>query len=351
MNRLLQGDVGSGKTLVAAAAAAIMIDNGFQTAIMAPTEILANQHYKNFNQLFMPLNIPVALLTGRLSTVQKRESLTHIANGQTPIVIGTHALIQEGVNFKKLGFVVVDEQHRFGVDQRGMLIKKGLNPHVLSMTATPIPRTLSLTLYGDMDVSILDEMPPGRKTVRTRVVSPGGLARAYDFIRKEVRKGRQVYVVYPLISESEKMDLKAAEAGFEELRNVIFPDLKVALLHGKTPSREKEAVMKDFKEGKIHILVSTTVIEVGVDVPNAGIMMIENAERFGLTQLHQLRGRVGRGAEQSYCLLVNRKNTEQGIPVFAFWRKAQMVLKLQNRIYNCGAPGNFSVHGNMEIQD
>ncbi|BFN38098.1 ATP-dependent DNA helicase RecG [Fidelibacter multiformis] len=341
MNRLLQGDVGSGKTLVAAAAAAIMIDNGYQSAIMAPTEILANQHYINFNQLFMPLNIPVALLTGRLGAAQKRESLTHVANGQTPIVIGTHALIQEGVTFSKLGFVVVDEQHRFGVDQRGLLIKKGMNPHVLSMTATPIPRTLSLSLYGDMDVSILDEMPPGRKTVRTRVVTPGGLALAYDFIRKEVRKGRQIYVVYPLISESEKMDLKAAEAGYEELRDEIFPDLKVALLHGRTPSREKEAVMQDFKGGKIHILVSTTVIEVGVDVPNASIMMIENAERFGLTQLHQLRGRVGRGAEQSYCLLVNRKNTEQGNTRLRILEKSSDGFEIAEADLQLRGPGEF----------
>jgi ATP-dependent DNA helicase RecG len=327
--------------LVAAAAAAIMIDNGYQSAIMAPTEILANQHYINFNQLFMPLNIPVALLTGRLGAAQKRESLTHVANGQTPIVIGTHALIQEGVTFSKLGFVVVDEQHRFGVDQRGLLIKKGMNPHVLSMTATPIPRTLSLSLYGDMDVSILDEMPPGRKTVRTRVVTPGGLAPAYDFIRKEVRKGRQIYVVYPLISESEKMDLKAAEAGYEELRDEIFPDLKVALLHGRTPSREKEAVMQDFKGGKIHILVSTTVIEVGVDVPNASIMMIENAERFGLTQLHQLRGRVGRGAEQSYCLLVNRKNTEQGNTRLRILEKSSDGFEIAEADLQLRGPGEF----------
>jgi ATP-dependent DNA helicase RecG len=341
MNRLLQGDVGSGKTLVAAAAAAIMIDNGFQTAIMAPTEILANQHYKNFNHLFMPLNIPIALLTGRQSAPKKRESLTHVANGQTPLVIGTHALIQEGVVFRELGFVVVDEQHRFGVDQRALLIKKGLSPHVLSMTATPIPRTLSMTLYGDMDVSILDEMPPGRKAVRTSVVTPGGLTHIYDFIRKEIHNGRQVYVVYPLISESEKMDLQAAEAGYKKLRDTIFPDLNVALLHGKTPSREKERIMTDFKKGAIHILVSTTVIEVGVDVPNASIMMVENAERFGLTQLHQLRGRVGRGADQSYCLLVNRKNSERGNARLGILEKSTDGFEIAEADLRLRGPGEF----------
>lgn len=341
MNRLLQGDVGSGKTLVAAATAAIMTDNGFQTAIMAPTEILATQHYKNFNQLFTPLNIPIALLTGRQSAPKKRESLTHVANGQTPLVIGTHALIQEGVAFKNLGLVVVDEQHRFGVDQRALLIRKGLSPHVLSMTATPIPRTLSMTLYGDMDVSVLDEMPPGRKAIRTSVVTPAGLPKTYEFIRSEIHKGRQVYVVYPLISESEKMDLKAAEAGYEELRDTVFPDLNVAILHGKTPAREKERIMTEFKEGKIQILVSTTVIEVGVDVPNASIMMVENAERFGLTQLHQLRGRVGRGAEQSYCLLVNRKNTEQGNARLRILEKSTDGFEIADADLKLRGPGEF----------
>ena len=312
MNRLLQGDVGSGKTLVAASIAAIMVDNGYQTAIMAPTEILAAQHYQNFNNLFSPLNIPIALLTGKQTVSKKRDTLQDIASGKMPIIIGTHALIQEGVSFNRLGFVVVDEQHRFGVDQRATLIKKGLNPHVLSMTATPIPRTLTMTLYGDMDVSVLDEMPPGRKSIHTRVIQSSQINQAYDFIKKEVMSGRQAYVVYPLISESEKMDLRAAEAGYEELKTRIFPDLNVALLHGKTPSREKGKIMNEFKNGNIHILVSTTVIEVGVDVPNATVMAVENSERFGLTQLHQLRGRVGRGGNQSYCLLINRKNSEQG---------------------------------------
>ena len=341
MNRLLQGDVGSGKTLVAAAVAAIMIDNGYQTAIMAPTEILAVQHYKNFNMLFMPLNIPIALLTGKQTASKKREILTHIANGQTPLIIGTHALIQEGVTFKHLGFVVVDEQHRFGVDQRANLIKKGLNPHVLSMTATPIPRTLTMTLYGDMDVSILDEMPPGRKTVHTRVIHPSQINQAYDFIKKEIKAGRQAYVVYPLISESEKMDLKAAEAGYEELKTHIFPDLNVALLHGKTPSREKERIMNEFKTGSIHILVSTTVIEVGVDVPNATVMAVENAERFGLTQLHQLRGRVGRGGNQSHCLLINRKNSEQGNARLDILEKSSNGFEISEADLKLRGPGEF----------
>lgn len=341
MNRLLQGDVGSGKTLVAAAVAAIMIDNGYQTAIMAPTEILALQHYKSFNSLFMPLNIPIALLTGKQSTSKKQEALTHIANGQTPLIIGTHALIQEGVTFKHLGFVVVDEQHRFGVDQRANLIKKGLNPHVLSMTATPIPRTLTMTLYGDMDVSILDEMPPGRKIVHTCVIKPSLINQTYEFIRKEIIAGRQAYVVYPLISESEKMDLKAAEAGYEELKTKIFPDLKVALLHGKTPSREKERIMDDFKKGIIHVLVSTTVIEVGVDVSNATVMAVENAERFGLTQLHQLRGRVGRGGNQSYCLLINRKNTEHGNARLDILEKSSNGFEISEADLKLRGPGEF----------
>lgn len=341
MNRLLQGDVGSGKTLVAAAVAAIMMDNGYQTAIMAPTEILAVQHYKSFNSLFMPLNIPIALLTGKQRVSKKQETLTHIANGQTPLIIGTHALIQEGVTFKHLGFVVVDEQHRFGVDQRANLIKKGLNPHVLSMTATPIPRTLTMTLYGDMDVSVLDEMPPGRKTVNTRVIKPSLINQTYEFIRKEIIAGRQAYVVYPLISESEKMDLKAAEAGYEELKTHVFPDLNAALLHGKTPSREKERIMDDFKKGIIHILVSTTVIEVGVDVPNATVMAVENAERFGLTQLHQLRGRVGRGGNQSYCLLINRKDSEQGNVRLNILEKSSNGFEISEADLKLRGPGEF----------
>lgn len=309
MNRLLQGDVGSGKTWVASMAAAIMADNGFQTAIMAPTEILARQHAIHFEREFNQLRIPCCLLTGKTSKKERETMLPALADGRIPIVIGTHALIQEAVAFKDLGLVIIDEQHRFGVDQRGDLIRKGHHPHVLAMTATPIPRTLSMTLYGDMDVSVIDELPPGRKAISTKMISPGRLPGVYDFLQKEMDAGRQVYVVYPLIKESEKMDLKAAEEGLKELKT-YFPAKQIALLHGKTANDEKNRIMGAFKANEIQLLVSTTVIEVGINVPNASVMLIENAERFGLSQLHQLRGRVGRGADKSWCILVQRKETE-----------------------------------------
>ena len=303
MNRLLQGDVGSGKTLVAAMAAAIMTANGYQTAIMAPTEILANQHYEHFKSEFDRLRVPCCLLTGKTTKKQRENLLKAIKDGHIPIVIGTHALIQDDVEFKHLGLVIIDEQHRFGVDQRGALIKKGPPPHTLAMTATPIPRTLSMTLYGDMDVSIIDEMPKGRIPVKTKVVLPSRLPGVYDFFETEIKAGRQIYVVYPLIAESEKMDIKAAEEGYKEL-NERFSDYRVALLHGKTKKEEKKEIMTGFMENKVNLLVSTTVVEVGVNNPNASVMLIENAERFGLSQLHQLRGRVGRGSEASWCILV-----------------------------------------------
>ncbi|MDD5708986.1 MAG: ATP-dependent DNA helicase RecG [Candidatus Marinimicrobia bacterium] len=309
MNRLLQGDVGSGKTLVAAMCAAIMTANGYQTAIMAPTEILAEQHARHFRREFERLGVESCLITGKTPRKQRETMLEGIVLGKIPIVIGTHALISDDVRFHALGLVVIDEQHRFGVEQRGSLIGKAAQPHVLAMTATPIPRTLSMALYGDMDVSLIDEMPRGRKPVRTKVVEPGRLEQVYRFLEKEMQAGRQVYVVYPLISESEKMDLQALEQGFSDLSR-RFSEYRPEMLHGKTKKEEKLRIMQDFMEGRSKMLVSTTVIEVGIDNPRASVMLIENAERFGLSQLHQLRGRVGRGTEASWCILIRRSDAD-----------------------------------------
>jgi len=304
MNRLLQGDVGSGKTVVAVVAMLIAVENGYQSALMAPTEILAEQHFITVHRWLECLGVRVALLKGGQRSAHRRAILEGIQSGEIQIAIGTHALVQEGVEFKSLGFVVIDEQHRFGVMQRAVLRRKGLHPDVLVMTATPIPRTLALTLYGDLDVSVMDELPKGRIPVRTVWRTEEKREAIYEFIREEIRKGRQAYVVYPLVEESEKVDLAAATEGCETLSKSVFPDFKTALLHGRMKGEEKESVMQAFKAGDIRILVSTTVIEVGVDVPNAAVMLIEHAERFGLTQLHQLRGRVGRGADQSTCILL-----------------------------------------------
>ncbi len=306
MNRLVQGDVGSGKTLVALMVALIAFDNGFQASLMAPTEILATQHYNNISRMVEGIGLNVALLTGSTRKKEREKIHAGIESGKIQFLIGTHALIEDSVNFGKLGLVIVDEQHRFGVAQRAKLWKKnsGIPPHVLVMTATPIPRTLAMTLYGDLDISVIDELPPGRKPIETRHYLENRRLQVYDFIRKEVEKGRQAYIVYPLISESEKMDLKSLEDGYEHLQKV-FPRFKLSMVHGKLKPAEKDEEMNRFKEGKTQIMVATTVIEVGVDVPNASIMIIESAERFGLSQLHQLRGRVGRGAEQSYCLLMS----------------------------------------------
>ncbi len=306
MSRLLQGDVGSGKTIVAAQAGIIAVENGFQVAIMAPTEILAEQHYFNFRHLLRPLGYGVVLLKGSLRTKEKREAAERIRTGEAQVVIGTHALIQGGVRFRDLGLVVVDEQHRFGVVQRGALKEKGGWPDMLVMTATPIPRSLALTLYGDLDVSVIDCLPPGRQPVETLRLTEAQRERAYGAIREAVKAGNQVYVVYPLVEESEKSDLRAATEMAERLDKEMFPECRVGLLHGKLKGSEKESVMAAFAEGLIRILVATTVIEVGVDVPNATLMVIEHAERFGLAQLHQLRGRVGRGAARSRCILIAR---------------------------------------------
>ncbi|MGI8746681.1 MAG: ATP-dependent DNA helicase RecG [Bryobacteraceae bacterium] len=311
MSRLLQGDVGSGKTLVAAEAAIIAIENGYQAVLLAPTEILASQHYLSFKSLFQKLGYVVLLLTGSNSAREKEQLKKLLAAGLAHIGIGTHALLEKDVEFKRLGLAIVDEQHRFGVMQRLQLsekgqhrAEKGQHPDVLVMTATPIPRTLALTLYGDLDVSVIDEMPPGRKPIVTKHVTEDQIERVYSFLKKQVDAGRQAYVVYPVIEETETQAIKAAQQMHTHLSEIVFPTLKVGLLHGKLKSGEKESVMDRFKRGEIDILVSTTVIEVGVDVSNATVMIVEQAERFGLAQLHQLRGRVGRGAEQSYCLLV-----------------------------------------------
>ncbi len=307
MYRLLQGDVGSGKTLVAAEAAIIAIENGYQVVVLAPTEILATQHFFYFKKLLHKLDYVVILMTGSNTAREKTQLRKLAAHGLAKIVVGTHALLEPDVEFHKLGLAIVDEQHRFGVEQRQKLMEKGVHPDVLVMTATPIPRTLALTIYGDLDVSVIDEMPPGRKPIVTEHVEEMRIEQVYGFLRKQVVGGRQAYVVYPVIEESETQAMKAAAKMHEHLSRVVFPDLRVGLLHGKLSAAEKETAMEDFQRGETQILVSTTVIEVGVDVPNATVMLIEQAERFGLAQLHQLRGRVGRGAEQSYCILVTGK--------------------------------------------
>jgi len=303
MHRLVQGDVGSGKTLVALMAASFVAEGGMQTALMVPTEILAEQHFANARRRLEPLGIKVALLTSQVKTRERDAVLARLKSGDIQVAIGTHALIQDDVEFKNLGLVIIDEQHRFGVEQRNQLKAKGLSPHFLVMTATPIPRTLAMTVYGDLDVSVIDEMPAGRIPIVTRKTFQSKRPSVMGFIREHVEKGRQAYIVYPLIEESESLDLRNALEEFDKIK-VDFEGFSVGLLHGKMKPAEKDDVMKRFRKGEIHILVSTTVIEVGVDVPNANIMLIEHAERFGLSQLHQLRGRVGRGAHKSYCILM-----------------------------------------------
>ncbi|MDY4751119.1 MAG: ATP-dependent DNA helicase RecG [Prevotella sp.] len=305
MNRLVQGDVGSGKTLVALMAMLIAVDNGFQACMMAPTEILAEQHLATIKDFLKGLNVRVELLTGIVKGKKRKEILEGVVTGDVHILVGTHAVIEDTVQFHNLGLAVVDEQHRFGVAQRAKLWAKNLNPpHILVMTATPIPRTLAMTIYGDLDISVIDELPPGRKPIQTLHKYDNQMTTLYNGIRQQITLGRQVYIVYPLISESEKMDLKNLEDGFEQLQN-IFPDYKMSKVHGRMKPAEKEAEMQRFASGETQILVATTVIEVGVNVPNASVMVIMEAQRFGLSQLHQLRGRVGRGADQSYCILVS----------------------------------------------
>jgi ATP-dependent DNA helicase RecG len=304
MNRLLQGDVGSGKTIVALITMLATMESGYQTALMVPTEILAEQHARNIKRLLAPSPYRIELLTGSLKSAEKKLLRSEIAAGEVHACIGTHALVQDAVSFKNLALAVIDEQHRFGVMQRAELRARGLNPDVLVMTATPIPRSLAMTIYGDLDVSVIDELPPGRTPIETKVMGEDQRLEVKRILTREIKAGRQVYVVYPLVEESEKMDLRDATKRFEYLRDVVFPKFNVGLVHGRMKAADKEGVMKSFVAGEIQILVSTTVIEVGVDVPNASVMVVEHAERFGLSQLHQLRGRVGRGAEKSYCLLL-----------------------------------------------
>jgi ATP-dependent DNA helicase RecG len=307
MNRLLQGDVGSGKTIVAAQSAIIAIENGYQVAVLAPTEILAAQHHVYFRRLMEKLGYTVILLTGSSTAREKLQLKKLIAAGYAQVIVGTHALLQQDVDFHKLGLAIVDEQHRFGVLQRLTLFEKGAKPDVLVMTATPIPRTLALTIYGDLDVSTIDELPPGRQPIKTKHVTETAIEKVWSFLAAQIAKGRQAYVVYPVIEESETNAMKAAAQMYDHLTREVFPKLSIGLLHGKLSTEEKESAMRRFQQGETNILVSTTVIEVGVDVPNATVMVVEQAERFGLAQIHQLRGRVGRSSHQSYCILVTRK--------------------------------------------
>ncbi len=340
MNRLLQGDVGSGKTIVAILVAAAAVANGVQVAVMAPTEILAHQHFESFKNQLNKVHISCALLVGKQKATERKQILEAVKDGKINVVIGTHALIQAEVEFKNLGFVVVDEQHRFGVVQRGILLQKGSHPHLLAMTATPIPRTMAITYHGDMDLSIIDEMPKDRKPVITKIVKEDRLQNVYKFIREEVQAGRQCMVVYPLVEETEKSDLAAATEGFEALQN-IFKGIKIGLIHGRMKKEEKDAIMDAYAKNEINILVSTTVIEVGIDIPNASVMLIEHAERFGLTQLHQLRGRVGRGSSKSYCILVERNIRDTSRKRLAIMEKTNNGFVIADEDLKMRGPGKF----------
>lgn len=341
MNRLVQGDVGAGKTMIAAAAACCAIQNGHQSALMAPTEILAEQHYHSLSRLLSPMGITVGLLTGSMKEKDKKAIRTQLADGSIHLAIGTHALLSEATTFQNLGLVIADEQHRFGVAQRSKLSAKGADPHLLVMSATPIPRTLALILYGDLDVSILDELPPGRQAVDTFLVNESYRPRINSFIRKQVAEGHQCFVVCPAVEESEGLNIKSAELWAETLQTAVFPDLRVALLHGQMKGSEKEGIMAAFARGEADILVATTVIEVGVDVPNATLMVIEDADRFGLSQLHQLRGRVGRGSAKSFCILTSHnRNTETLQRLKAFCRTADG-FKIAEEDLKMRGPGDF----------
>ncbi len=341
MNRLVQGDVGSGKTMVAAAAAYCAARNSAQTALMAPTEILAEQHFASLSALFVPLGVSVALLTGSMTGKQKKDVRERIAAGEVQVVIGTHALLSESTRFDNLGLVITDEQHRFGVGQRSRLSAKGEDPHLLVMSATPIPRTLALILYGDLDVSILDELPPGREPVDTFLVGESYRPRINAFIRKQVAEGHQCFVVCPAVEENEELGIKAASVWAETLQQTVFPDLRIALLHGQMKGAEKEAAMASFARGEADVMVSTTVIEVGVDVPNATLMVIEDADRFGLSQLHQLRGRVGRGKAKSYCILTTHNRNPETLQRLKALCKTADGFKIAEEDLRLRGPGDF----------
>ncbi len=343
MNRLVQGDVGSGKTMVAAAAVWFAAQSGLQSALMAPTEILAEQHYKTLAPLLERLGVRCALLTAATTAKTRRSILEQLQSGELTLAIGTHALLSPDVQYARLGLVVTDEQHRFGVDQRAGLSAKGENPHLLVMSATPIPRTLALMIYGDLDVSLIDELPPGRQAIDTFAVSSSYHRRIWDFLRKQVAEGRQAYVVCPMVGENGELpdERKAVAAYAETLQKEVFPDLRVAPIHGKLKPKEKDAVMRDFSEGRIDVLVSTTVVEVGVDVPNASVMLIENAECFGLSQLHQLRGRVGRGQHKSYCILVSDNTNEETRRRLAVMTKTNNGFAIAEEDLKLRGPGDF----------
>lgn len=354
MNRLVQGDVGSGKTVVALLALAECVFNGYQGALMAPTEILAQQHYESFTETFEDIGINVELLTGSVTKKQKEGILQRAKDGEIDILIGTHALIEDNVEFKNIGLVITDEQHRFGVRQRGKLSSKGESPDILVMTATPIPRTLALILYGDLDISIIDELPPGRQPIETIAVEKKKRDKVYNsLVRREVDKGRQVYIVCPLVEESETLDITSATETAEEIKRDFFQDLRVGLLHGKMKPSEKDAIMTAFKNHELDILVSTTVIEVGVNVPNSTLMIIENAERFGLAQLHQLRGRVGRGKHQSYCVLIYGSNSEVCRKRMSIMEETNDGFKISEKDLEIRGPGEFfgtMQHGVPELK-
>lgn len=341
MNRLLQGDVGAGKTVVAAMAVAKAVASGFQTAIMAPTEILAEQHYLTMDRFFSAQGVITARLTGGTTASERRLILQALANGEIDILVGTHALIQDDVMFESLGLAVIDEQHRFGVRQRAALSRKGTAPDVLVMTATPIPRTLALTVYGDLSLSVIDQLPPNRKAVKTRVVNPEHRLKVYHYVKEQVTQGAQAYIVCPLVEESENQDMQAAASLYEELATDLFSNLKVGLIHGRLKSAEKDLIMQRFKQGQIQVLVSTSVVEVGVDVPNASVMVIEQAERFGLSQLHQLRGRVGRGKLQSYCFLIAQPKNDEAIQRLKVIESTTDGFQLAEEDLKIRGPGEF----------
>ena len=341
MQRLLQGDVGSGKTVVSCAMLLSAVENGYQGVLMAPTEILAQQHFNNFVRWLTPFGLSIGLFTGTNGVKVRRKLETDLKNGQINIAIGTHALIQNNVEFKNLGAIVIDEQHRFGVKQRSQLMTKGKNPQVLTMTATPIPRTLALTTQGDLDFSVIDEMPKNRKPIKTYVIKPSQRSQAYKILSNEIANGHQCYIVYPLIDESETLSAKAATNEAERLKAEVFPDLNIGLLHGKLSNAEKDDVMEKFKNKEYDILVSTTVVEVGVDVPNSTVMMIENAERFGLSQLHQLRGRVGRSDLQSYCILVPANSSQTTMDRLQIMEQTNNGFIISEKDLELRGPGEF----------